>query len=178
MNTPIDHQPQRLGAIVAAGVTLLAMSAVLGGAPLPAAAATQRCTAGLDVWLNSEGSGAAGSVYYKLEFTNLSGAACSISGYPGVSATNLRGGKLGRAAVRETGQPPGLVTLAAGTTATATLRIVDAGDFPSASCHAVTAAGLRVFPPGLKSSRLVPFPFKRCSWMGPAVLAVRALTKT
>jgi len=177
MNTTIDHKPRRLGAIVGAGVMLFAMSDLLGGVPLPAAAATQRCTAGLDVWLNSEGSGAAGSVYYKLEFTNLSEDACSISGYPGVSATNLRGRKLGRAAVREAGQPPGLVTLAAGTTATASLRIVDAGNFPSASCHAVTAAGLRVFPPGLKSSRLVPFPFKMCSSTGPAVLAVRPLTR-
>ena len=180
MIKPIHDQPKRsLGAIAAAGVTLLAASAVLAGASGPAVAATQRCTtAGLDVWLDSEGSGAAGSIYYKLQFTNLSGHACSLLGFPGVSATNLRGGKLGQAAIRDTGQPADLIDLAAGATATATLRIVEAGNFPSAGCHEVTAAGLRVFPPGQTASRFVPFPFQACSRTGPAVLAVRALAKT
>jgi hypothetical protein len=41
---------------------------------------------------------AAGSIYYHLEFTNLSGRACTLVGYPGVSAINLSGHQLGSAA--------------------------------------------------------------------------------
>jgi Protein of unknown function (DUF4232) len=178
MNTSYRRQLKRFGAILAACIMLLAGSAVLASASAPAVAAISRCaTSGIDIWLNTEGSGAAGSIYYKLEFTNLSGRTCSLRGFPGVSATNLRGGKLGKAAVRDTSQPSGVVVLAAGATATATLRIVEAGNFPSASCHVVTAAGLRVFPPGQTTSRLVPFPFPTCSQTGPAVLAIRALAK-
>jgi Protein of unknown function (DUF4232) len=165
--------------LVATGATLLAAAAVLAHASVPAVAATQGCTtSGLDVWFNNEaGGGTAGSIYYEIEFTNLSGHACGVRGFPGVSATDLRGRKLGRAAGRDTAQRSGLVVLAAGATAAATLRIVDAGNFPSASCHRVRAAGLRVFPPGQTTSRLVPFPFQTCLRTGPAVLAVRALTK-
>jgi hypothetical protein len=32
---------------------------------------------------------------YYLEFTNLSGHACTLAGYPGVSAVGLSGGQLG-----------------------------------------------------------------------------------
>ena len=160
---------------------LLTSIAVLASTPVRAASAsaTQKCrTSGLDIWFNNEGGGGtAGSIYYKLEFTNLSGHACTIRGFPGVSATDLGGRKIGRAASRDTSQPSGSVTLAAGASATATLRIVDAGNFPTASCHQVTAAGLRVFPPGQTTSRLVPFPFQTCSVASTGVLSVRALAK-
>jgi len=139
------------------------------------AAGTPRCaTSGLDIWLNTAGNGAAGSIFYSLELTNLSGHACTLVGYPGVSAANLGGRQLGSAAGREASQTR-VVTLAAGASATATLRIVEAGNFPAPACRQVTAAGLRVYPPGQTSSRLVPFPFQTCSRAGPRVLAVRAV---
>lgn len=170
------------GRTAAACTALLASIAALASTPAPAAtgsAAAQKCrTSGLDVWLNNESGGAAaGSVYYKLEFTNLSGHTCAIRGFPGVSAVNLGGGKIGKPAIRDTPQTSGSVTLAAGASATSILRIVDAGNFPASSCHQVTAAGLRVFPPGQTASRLVPFPFQTCSATGVSVLAVRALAK-
>src|SRR5437899_464512 len=61
-----------------------------------------RCTAaGLVVWLASEpGGGAAGSTYYSLRFTNLSGRRCTLRGYPGISAVDLRGRQLGSAGRR------------------------------------------------------------------------------
>jgi Domain of unknown function (DUF4232) len=37
------------------------------------------------VWLNTQADHAAGSSYYELEFTNLSGHACALQGFPGVS---------------------------------------------------------------------------------------------
>ena len=63
-------------------------------ARLPAARA---CTAAdLGAWVAADqGNGAAGSIYYPLEFTNLSGHACSMRGFPGVSAIDRNGHQLG-----------------------------------------------------------------------------------
>jgi hypothetical protein len=136
-----------------------------------------RCkTSGLDVWFNNEaGGGTAGSVFYKIEFTNLSRHACTLKGYPKVSAVNLRGRRLGSAASLEgSGRPP-IVRLAVGASAAAPLRIVDAGNFSPSDCDPVIAAGLRVYPPGQRTSSLVPFPFEACSGVGHGNLAVRAV---
>jgi hypothetical protein len=126
------------------------------------------------VWLDTQGNGAAGSVFYKIEFTNLSGHTCRLRGYPGVSAVNLGGHQLGSAATRDTSATPVSVTLVEGATATAVLRIVSVGALP-ATCHAVTAAGLRVFPPNRATSKVIPFPFGACSHRGPVFLTVRAV---
>src|SRR5260370_2490184 len=54
--------------------------------------ATPACaTSGLDVWLDTQGSGAAGTIYYHLKFTNLSGTACTLFGYPRASGTDPNG---------------------------------------------------------------------------------------
>jgi hypothetical protein len=138
----------------------------------PGRAATPACaTSGLDVWLNTQGNGAAGTIYYNLEFTNLSGSTCTLFGYPGVSATNLTGTQLGSAAAR-IGATPQTVTLADGATATALVGIAQAGIFPPAQCGPVTAAGLRVYPPGQTQFRKVPFPFPACSMTGPQYLKI------
>jgi hypothetical protein len=173
-----------LAAVIIPAVALGAASPTAGpdvvtgpGALLaPDAATTPKCTtSGLVVWLDTQGNGAAGSIFYTLELTNLSSRACTLSGYPGVSAVNLAGHELGSAASRDTSHTPHTVTLASGATATALLRIVQAGNFPTSACHQVTAAGLRVFPPNLTTSKVVPFPFPACSLSGPKYLAVRAL---
>jgi hypothetical protein len=134
-------------------------------------------TSGLVIWLDTEGNGALGSIYYKLELTNLSGHTCTLHGFPGVSAVSLGGGQLGRAASRESTGKLKTVTLPNRATATALLRIVAAGNFPSSVCGQTMAAGLRVFPPGQTTSKVVPFPFEACSRSGPAYLSVRALRK-
>ena len=140
------------------------------------AAATQRCaTSGLVVWLDTRGEGAAGSTYYRLEFTNLSGRACSLRGYPGVSAVDLRGRRLGSAASRNRARPRRTVVLASGATAGAVLQIVDARNFPRAACRPTHAAGLLVYPPAAHASRLVPFPFLACARTGPVSLTVQAV---
>lgn len=144
-----------------------------------AAAAAPRCSSsGLVVWLNTQGSGAAGSIYYRLELTNLSGRTCTLRGYPGVSAVNLGGHQLGRSASRESGKSPRTVTLANGGGATVTLRIVEAGNFSNSVCRRTTAAGLRVYPPGQSTSKLVPFPFEACSRPGPTFLSVGPVQKS
>jgi hypothetical protein len=160
----------------------LACSAALLAQPAPAAAiaagaparpAASACTtATLDVWLDTSGNGAAGSSYYDLQLTNLGRGACTLRGFPGVSAVDLRGDRVGAPAAREAGHVLRTRTLAPGATVTAVVRIVDAGNFPTASCAPVTAAGLRVYPPGQAGSRFVPFPFQTCSRAQTSTLSV------
>src|SRR5262249_57737110 len=89
----------------------------------PAAPAAPACsTGGLVVWINNV-EGAAGTLYYTLNFTNLSGHACTLRGHPGVSTVGLSGSQIGRPA--RWGNPGHArlrtVRLARGATATAVL---------------------------------------------------------
>jgi hypothetical protein len=133
-------------------------------------------TSGLVVWLDTRGNAAAGSVYYTLKFTNQSGRTCSLIGYPGVSAVDLRGHRLGSAGSRT---PSGvhLVSLPNGATASALLRIAQAANFPESACHRVAAAGLRIYPPNQTASKVIPIPFDACSRTGPIYLSVKALAR-
>ncbi len=145
--------------------------------PAKVASVPHCSTSSLVVWLDTQGNGALGSIYYKLELTNLSGHPCTLRGYPGVSAVDLSGKQLGRAASRESTGTPHTVTLPSRASATAVLRIVEAGNFPTSVCHQTMAAGLRVFPPGQSASKVIPFPFEACSSSGPTFLSVRAVRK-
>jgi hypothetical protein len=157
-----------LAALVAALFLVPVCGAALKSAP--------NCpTSGLVVWLNTDGDGAAGSIYYKLEFTNLSGSRCRLTGYPGVSGVDRGGHQLGSAAAHDPATAAHTVLLANGATKTATLRIVEAGNFPSTRCHMTTAAGLRVYPPNQTASKVVPFPFGACARAGPVYLSVRVV---
>jgi hypothetical protein len=159
-----------LGSVVALGI---AVSPAAGSA---VTASTPACrSAGLVTWLNTTPNGTAGTIFYTLNFTNLSGSTCTLRGYPGVSAVNLKGRQVGRAATRNTGTKLRTITLRNGRTASANLGIVEAGNFPSSSCRQVTAAGLKVFPPNQSASKTVPFPFQACSGTGPAYLRIEAV---
>jgi hypothetical protein len=137
-----------------------------------------RCsTAELVIWLDTEGSGAVGSSYYDLEFTNLSGHTCVLEGFPGVSAVGLSGTQVGRAASRSGPGASVVISLAPGAMATAVLQIADAGNFPPAKCHEALAAGLRVYPPGATASKVVPYPFQACSGTAASDLFVRPMEK-
>jgi hypothetical protein len=115
---------------------------VAGPAPLPPCA-----TAGLRVSVGGA-NGAAGSIYYPLTFTNVSGAACGMYGYPGVSFVSAPdGSQLGGEAIRNSTFGPSLVTLAPGATAHASLQVVVAQNYPPAVCRPVTAHWLRIYPP-------------------------------
>jgi hypothetical protein len=131
-------------------LTLVAGLAVWGlpsVPPVSAASATPSCTtANLDVWLNTEGNGAAGSSYYNLNFTNLSAHTCTMRGYAGVSGITQAGIQLGSAASRNAEHAPALITLTSArtangfndntsrSTATVVLQITVAENFPASSC--------------------------------------------
>jgi hypothetical protein len=102
---------------------------------------------------SSQPNRAAGGAYYDLEFTNLSGHACTLRGYPGVSAVSLTGRHLGSPA--GWGSPATTtVRLASGHTATAELQVADTGNYsqcfqrlpqrPGRPGILPTAAGLRL----------------------------------
>ncbi len=170
-----------LATLILAPVPLGVVSPSPGSHPAAATAnaqtAAQRCkTAGLVMWLNPEGSGTAGSFYYKLEFVNLSGHACTLAGYPGVSAVNLSGHQIGASAKREATGRPRTVTLAPEGEATAIVHVVDVGALP-ASCRPTPAAGFRVYPPGESASKVVPYPFRTCANAHESVMRVRALER-
>jgi hypothetical protein len=164
------------------GALMLAPAIALASAASPAspdaAASAPACeTPGLVIWLDTNGNGTAGTTFFKLHFTNLSGHACTLNGFPFLFAVNLKGHQVGRRAVFRK-PAPHLVTLAKGKTATAVLGIVDTGVFSRSACRPVTAAGLRVFPPNQTRAKLVPFPFTTCSRRhGPASLNIGAVTR-
>jgi hypothetical protein len=162
-------------AAVAIPTTALAASgspAKPAAAARPAAAATPpRCgTGALTAWLGIPGDGFAGGVSYQLELSNTSTHACTLYGYPGVSALAPGGHQLGRAAGRGPASANRLVTLGRGATAHVLLQITDVANFPSSSCGETTAVALRVYPPGATRSLEIPFTFQACRKSGPVYL--------
>jgi Protein of unknown function (DUF4232) len=161
-----------------------ALSSSLTGSPC--------ATSGLEAWL---GLGATGSVpitgnahrlqaditYYTLEFTNVSARACSLYGYPEVSAytgSQLAGTQIGSAASRDTSVRPQPVTLAPGATAHSVLRVTSTGSFQPTACVQVTASELRVMLPGQRpqaQAAFVPISLPACSKKGPEFLVVQAI---
>ena len=133
-------------------------------APSSSAAGTPACaTSALQVKLGSS-DGYAGGVYVVIDFTNTSGSSCTLFGYPGVSlVTGPPYKQIGLAAKRSTSTPKKLVTLAAGATASAQLQIVDALNFPSATCGPTKATALKIYPPNQTEPVYLPNTSSGCT---------------
>jgi hypothetical protein len=108
--------------------------------------------------------GAAGSTYQVIDFTNIGNVTCSLYGYPGVS---LAGGtpvrQIGLAAVEGKATPRTLVTLAPGAVANALLQIVQAQNYPPASCRPVAATYLQIYPPSQTTPIYLGYRSTACS---------------
>ena len=132
--------------------------------PSSSAPGTPACaTSALQVKLGSS-NGYAGGVYVIIDFTNTSGSTCTLFGYPGVSlVTGPPYKQIGLAAKRSTSTSKKLVTLAAGATANAQLQIVDALNFPSASCGPTKATALKIYPPNQTEPVYLPNTSTGCS---------------
>jgi hypothetical protein len=126
-------------------------------------------------WLDTTPNGTPGTTYFELQFTNF-GAACTLRGYPGVSAVSLSGHQLGRAASRVGGTAVKTVTVRRGRTVKAAVGVVDTGAIPRFQCQPVTAVGIRVFPPNASTATVIPFPFAVCSATGAGSLTIRPVT--
>jgi Protein of unknown function (DUF4232) len=113
-----------------------------------AAAAPQCSRADLGVWVARDQTGvAAGTAYFQLEFTNLSHHACTLYGFPGVSARASDGSLLGNPARRDHAVKARTVRLAPGATGHALLEYSDVVTGNCPSKHKVTAASLLVYAP-------------------------------
>jgi Protein of unknown function (DUF4232) len=142
-------------------------------------------TSGLQAWLGLGATGATGATgeagnrlaqgtYYTLEFTNVSDRACSLFGYPEVSAyldSPKARGPIGSAAIRDTSVRPKPVMLAPGATAHAELRVT----VQPSSCAKVTAEELRVALPRQDRPAIVPVHITVCSQKGQVSLSVQAI---
>src|SRR5690348_14362647 len=108
--------------------------------------------------------GYAGGVYVVIDFTNTGASTCSLFGYPGVSL--VKGPpytQIGLAAKRSTTTPKTLVTLAPGATANALLQIVDALNYPSATCGPTKATALKIYPPNQTEAVYLPNTSSGCA---------------
>jgi hypothetical protein len=176
MHLPVSSPRRLIGAAALACAIALIPAAALAATSSPAARAaagsTPRCaTSGLVVWMDTFGNGAAGTIFYTLEFTNLSGHACTLHGSPGVSAVSLSGRQLGSPARGDYSGDTPTVLLASGATAYAQL---DYSDVTTSNNFCTTvAAGLRVYPPGQFASKVIPFPLLRvCTRSGLVYMGV------
>jgi hypothetical protein len=145
-----------------------------GGARTSAPAIT-RCTASeLGVWVAvDQGNGAAGTIYYPLEFTNLSQHTCYLYGYPGVSALDSNGNQLGAPAGWGPLAGARIVNLAPGATAHTILGYHDVAVTTEANCAPVKqAVDLRVYPPGQRSATDADFVVPACSRPGPVYMSI------
>jgi Protein of unknown function (DUF4232) len=120
-----------------------------------------------------------GRTYYTLEFTNVSARACSLYGFPEVSAYagGRAGGEsqIGSAATWDTSVRPQPVTLAPGQTAHSVLRVTSTQTFLPTACAQVTASELRVTLPDQVRASFVPIHVSACSKRGPEFLTVQPI---
>jgi hypothetical protein len=147
----------------ASGAALASDTARLSSAPVSACQANQ-----LGVWIAlAQSNGAAGTIYYPLNFTNVSGRTCSLHGFPGVSAIARSGHQLGSPAGWATRVAARTVVLAPGATAHTILQYRDA--------EVSTAVVLRVYPPGQYDATIAAFDLQVCSHAGPVYMSVEPI---
>jgi Protein of unknown function (DUF4232) len=156
-----------------AAPTGLARAARAARPAAPQAAVPRCATSDLRVWLGIPGDSATGHTAYELELSNISGHACTLLGFPRVTAVAPGGGQLGSPAAHDPGDPTRLVTLAHAATAHVFLVITHVAFFPPPTCHPANALGLDVFPPGNRTAAIVPFGFQACAKKGQVFLRVR-----
>jgi hypothetical protein len=135
-------------------------------------------TADLKVSVGSS-NGAAGTIYYNLDFTNTSASNCFVQGYPGVSLVSAgsdAGKQIGAAATREPGTPSRPITLAPGKTGHAVFGVAEAGNFPPSSCKPVNAHWLKVFPPDQTVAAFAAFTTQTCASASVATMRIQAIT--
>lgn len=139
-----------------------------------AAAGSVQCPARALRVTIGRGEGAAGSIYYPLDFTNSGGATCTIFGYPGVAFVSKAGGSaaggtlLGVPAVRNSTLAAKPVSLSPGATAHAFLQVQVAQNYPVAICKPVTAHWLQVYPPGSYAATYLRFTAVTCTGKIPS----------
>jgi uncharacterized protein DUF4232 len=184
----------RIATAVAFGATAALAVTLSRGAPLHAAltsakgmaaqhtaasarpaAAPARCAAsGLRISVGPGARVTTAITRYPVDFTNVTGASCTLAGYPEVAAYRGDGVRVGAAAADDLSAAARRVLLAPGQTAHATLD----ASVPAARCGPVRATGLRVVAPGQTAARYVRHTLTACAARAPRgqdYLRVRAI---
>ena len=155
-----------------------AASSAAASTSAPAAGPPECATSGLRVAVGSP-NGAAGTIYYNIDFTNTSGSPCVLQGYPGVSLVSKgsdAGSQVGADAKRNPVTAVKAVTVAAGQTAHAALGIAEAGNFTASDCHPVTAHWLKVFPPNQFTAAYVKLTTQTCASTSVPTMHISAVS--
>ena len=155
------------------------MSTPGSGAEIPPEPATSgECKANELKPSIGRGEGAAGTVFRPLRLTNSGGRTCTIQGFPGVSyVAGDDGHQVGPAAFRE-GTKGGVVNLAPGETAFATVGFVQVQNFDPSVCKPTPVRGLRIYPPHDTASLFLPMEGTGCAGNPPGnQLTVRTVQK-
>ena len=163
--------------LIAPTVAAALLATALIAAPAASAAPLAKpcAPANLVVWAGPQaGGGTAGGFGYEIKFTNLGTGACTLAGFPGVSAVDLKGRRIGAAATHGAGKVKQIV-LSPDQSALATLQIADALNFPKAKCAPTMAAGLRVALPGGSGAKVAPIAFETCAKPSAKTLSVGAV---
>lgn len=124
-----------------------------------------------------QGSGAAGTIFYPLQFTNLSHRACTLRGFPSVVAVSRAGHRLGRAARRNPAYPVRTIYLGVGRTAHATLGYGNVVVGACADRHVRPAFELRVAPPRRHKATHALFGLDVCTARGSVFMTVSAIQR-
>jgi len=163
-------------------VVAAALALTVGGIATQASATTTftpaRCTtAHLTGKLASGGGGAAGTDYEKIVLKNTGAHSCTLQGWSGVSFVGHGNGtQLGAAAKQDRTSAHAKVTIKPGKTAKVPLKIVQALNYPAATCGPTKADGFRVYPPGSKTAIFVKAAgTEACSSAKVTILTVSAV---
>ncbi|MEV0411365.1 DUF4232 domain-containing protein [Streptomyces sp. NPDC050448] len=145
-------------ATIASAALLATTGAAVGAAQASALPRTPTChVADLDLSIG-EPDGAAGSLYYPIQFTNTSTHTCALRGYPGVSVVDVRHRQIGTSAAR-TGEPVDTVSVQPDETVTAILRTNSRG--VAAGCRQ-TSTYVKVYPPNSFAAVQIPYNLRVC----------------
>jgi hypothetical protein len=152
-------------------------AATLVAAPASARAAVPHCTnADLGASLVNL-QGAAGSRIGDLRLTNISRGYCWTRGYPGVSYVGLGNGtQIGRAAMWDDGVVRA-ISLAPRQHTDAPIRMVNVQNYPVSECRPTAVDGLRVYVPGSRLAKFVPFHTTGCRSTEVTTIFVKPLAR-
>lgn len=151
-------------------------AATLVAAPASAQAAVPQCaSSGLAASLVNL-QGAAGSRIGDLRLTNITRSSCWTRGYPGISYVGFGNGtQIGRAAAWDGGAVT-TITLAPRHHADAPIRMVNVQNYPASACRPTPVDGLRVYVPGSRLAKFVPFRTTGCRSTSITTIFVKRLT--
>jgi hypothetical protein len=179
---PLRRHPHRrlLTATAALAAVLIPAAALASSSAAgqhPSAAPVARCAnSQLTAWMALPSAGAAALTdYFYVEITNASRHACSLDGFPQVTAVGLNGRQIGGAALRVTSLPARYLVLAPGATSYTSVGITSTSGWSRSGCKPRTAYGLSVAAPHTHGSLRVGFSFAACAESSAHFLSVFAL---